>query len=102
MSAALTLLLAVLLDALAGEPFAIPPLLSGLLSGPLSHRGKRPSYQPCRIDQAGRRQGLPSVEPLAWRGSADLANLTRANALARLHPGDYVLEEGTRVEVVPL
>ena len=65
------------------------------------HRGQRPTYAPSRID-FGQDNGLPSVETLPWRGSADLAALTRANALAILPPGDYTLSPGDPVEVLPL
>ena len=89
-----------LLDALAGGRFARPSVMRGVLSDPLVHKGNRSSYLPCMIDHASRRQGLPTIEPLAWRGSADLATLTRANALAMLEPGNYQLEADHQVEVI--
>ncbi len=45
---------------------------------------------------------MPTVEPLAWQGSADLAALTRANALVVLPEGDYELAIGAKVQVVTL
>lgn len=90
------------LDTLAGEAFAMPSPVRGVLTGTLAHRGNRPSYQPCRIDFGSRRQGLPEVQPLAWRGSADLAAFARSNALTALPPGDYQLDTGSEVDVLPL
>ncbi len=91
-----------LLDALAGHGFAWPSVTRGVLSAPLNHRGNRPSYQPCRIDYASRLQGLPSIGPIAWHSSADLAKLTRANGLAKLEPGNYRLEPNSQVNVISL
>ena len=78
------------------------PALRGVLTSPVAHRGKRPTYHPCRIDFGKREQGLPTVESLRWSGSADLAALTRANALAVLPEGEYELAVGAEVEVVVL
>jgi molybdopterin biosynthesis enzyme len=55
-----------------------------------------------RRAESGGKQGPLEVEPLAWRGSADLATLARANGLALLPPGDYQLEAGQEVDVLPL
>ncbi len=87
------------LKALAGEGFQTASPLRGVLTSPIEHRGNRPSYQPCRILFGQRREGLPCVEPFPWRGSANLAALAKANALAVLPEGDYVLAEGSQVEV---
>jgi molybdopterin molybdotransferase len=94
------------LQALAGGEFLPPRSQQGLLTHPIGHRGGRPTYYPCRIDfghrSEGKPAGKPAVEPLAWRGSADLAALTRANALAILPAGDYQYEAGQQVEVISL
>ncbi|NOY28881.1 MAG: molybdopterin molybdotransferase MoeA [Planctomycetes bacterium] len=95
------------LRALGGEDFSSPPPLRGELTGSVTHRGKRPTYHPCwidfgRIDFEKCQQGLPSVELMRWSGSADLAALTRANALAVLPEGDYELAAGAEVNVVAL
>ena len=42
------------------------------------------------------------VEPVAWGGSADLAALTRANALVILPEGDYLYQPSQVVEVITL
>jgi len=90
------------LRALGGEDFSSPKTLRGVLTSPVEHRGKRPTYHPCRIDFGKREQGLPTVEPMRWSGSADLAALARANALAVLPEGDYELAVGAEVEGVSL
>jgi molybdopterin molybdotransferase len=90
------------LRALAGGEFSPPRSQRGVLTHPIGHRGGRPTYYPCRIDFGHRSEGKPTVEPLAWRGSADLAALTRANALAILPAGDYQYEAGQQVEVISL
>ncbi|HEX6963876.1 MAG TPA: gephyrin-like molybdotransferase Glp [Lacipirellula sp.] len=83
------------LRALAGAQFSPPVTDRRPLSTPFEHRGGRPTYHPCR------RNG-DTVEPLAWKGSADLATLTRADCLAAMPPGDYRLEAGAEVEVIYL
>jgi len=85
------------LRALAGAEFAPAQSQHGVLSNSVSHRGKRPSYQPCRVSPASSVNELPQVEAYPWRGSADLAALSRANALAVLASGDYTLEAGEKV-----
>jgi len=90
------------LQALGGEEFSSPPAQRGVLTGAVAHRGKRPTYHPCHIDFGKRKQGLPAIQPMAWSGSADLAALARANALAVLPEGDYELEIGAEVEAITL
>ncbi len=90
------------LRVLAGGEFSPPSSVRGVLTQEIGHRGGRPTYYPCRIDFGRRKEGKPAVEPLAWRGSADLAALTRANALAILPAGDYQYAAGHEVEVITL
>lgn len=90
------------LRALAGGEFLPPRSVRGVLTHPISHRGKRPTYYPSRIDFGRREGGKPTVETLAWQGSADLAALTRANALAILPAGDYQYDAGQEVDVISL
>lgn len=86
--------------ALAGGEFAAAKPLRGQLTAPTKHRGDRPTYHPCRLDR--NLQGQDTVEPLVWRGSADLAALTDANGLLLLPAGDYELAVGTPVDALPL
>jgi molybdopterin molybdotransferase len=85
------------LRALAGGGFVAEDIQLGVLAAEVSHRGPRPTYYPCVAKCV---VGELNVEPLRWRGSSDLAALTRANALAVLPEGDYRLEAGRRVELV--
>ncbi len=88
------------LRTLAGEPFAAPATTRAVVSRPIEHRGNRPTYHPCRrVDRAGE---APHIEPLDWKGSADLATLTRADCLAVLPEGDYRLKSGANVDFLPL
>ena len=88
------------LAALGGEPFQTAGAIRGMLGGPVKHRGGRPTYHPCRLVPLP--DGSHSVEPLVWRGSADLAALTRASGLIVLPAGDYELPVGTAVEAIAL
>jgi molybdopterin molybdotransferase len=90
------------LAALAGGAFAPPRTQSATLTAPFKHRGGRPTYQPCRTRSEEASTGLAVVEPLDWKGSADIATLTRANCLAALPAGDYELRAGDAVDVIPL
>lgn len=88
------------LSALAGREFTLAAPLRGLLTAAIKHRGGRPTYHPCRLDHSP--QGQDRVEPLAWRGSADLAALSDANGLMILPAGDYELAVGTPVDALVL
>jgi len=90
------------LRVLAGGKFVPPQSQRAVLTTPIGHRGKRPTYFPSRIDFGQREQNLPTVETLPWRGSADLAALTRANALTIFPEGEYELAVGAVVDVLTL
>jgi molybdopterin molybdotransferase len=83
------------LQVLSGEKFAPPTTERVRLAKSFEHRGGRPTYFPCR------RVG-DAVEPLDWKGSADLATLTQADCLAAMPAGDYQLEIGAPIEVIEL
>jgi molybdopterin molybdotransferase len=85
---------------LAGDEFNAAKPIRGQLAAAAKHRGERPTYHPCKIDRG--LQGQDTVEPLPWRGSADLAALTRANGLMLLPAGDYELTVGTPIDALPL
>lgn len=70
------------------------PLASGF-----DHRGDRPTYHPARMIE---RDGRHLVETVAWIGSADLAALTAASALALFPAGDRTYGAGEEVSVYPL
>jgi molybdopterin molybdotransferase len=90
------------LRVLAGGVFTPTPTQRAALTTSAEPRGRRPTYAPSRIDFGQRDGGLPTVTTLPWRGSADLAALTRANALAILPAGDDTLSPGDSVEVLTL
>ncbi len=90
------------LAVLAGAPFAPPATRRAVLATKIVHRGKRPTYQPCRVIREDASTGRPVVEALDWKGSADLATLTRSDCLAALAEGDYELAAGTEVDALPL
>jgi molybdopterin molybdotransferase len=83
------------LQTLAGAKFSPPATERAVLTKPFEHHGGRPTYFPCRRDGN-------EVEPLDWKGSADLATLTRANCLAAMAAGDYTLERGAQVDIIAL
>ena len=90
------------LAALAGAEFAAPATRRAVLASTFKHRGKRPTYQPCRVVGEDASTGRSVVETLDWKGSADLATLTRSECLAALPEGDYELTAGDVVDVLPL
>jgi molybdopterin molybdotransferase len=90
------------LAALAGALFAAPATRRATLVNKFVHRGMRPTYQPCRIVGEDAKSGRSDVETLDWKGSADLATLTRSDCLAALPAGDYELDAGDEVHVLPL
>ncbi|MEM8947261.1 MAG: gephyrin-like molybdotransferase Glp [Planctomycetota bacterium] len=90
------------LQVLAGDDFHPPQSQPAVLTNAIGHHGKRPTYYPSRLSFGERASGRPTVETLPWRGSADLAALTAANALTLLPSGDYQYDAGTEVEVIPL
>lgn len=89
------------LRALAGAPFESTATQQAVLAMPFEHRGKRPTYHPCR-QSAPDAAGVLQMEPLNWRGSSDLATLTRATHLAAFPAGDYQLVPGDDVKVIAL
>jgi len=61
-----------------------------------SRYADRPTYFPARLFE---RDGQPHVEPLAWKGSADLRTLADANCLALFPPRDGAFGAGEAIEV---
>jgi molybdopterin molybdotransferase len=88
------------LRAIGGGEFSAANPIRGQLTASIKHRGDRPTYYPCLLE-AGTK-GPETIEPLAWRGSADLAALTRANGLLLLPAGDYELAIGTPADAITL
>ena len=64
-------------------------------------RGDRLTYYPA-VRRSGVESTNPTVEPLPWRGSADLATLLAANCLIVFPPGNRTFSAGDEVDVVIL
>ena len=62
-------------------------------------RGDRPTYYPAKLS---RDRGQWFVEPVAWRGSADMRSVAQANALACFPAGDQHFSAGETVNVLPI
>ena len=79
------------------------PLLARLQRGTLTddfqHRGDRPTYFPASVQ---RDENACTVQPVRWRGSADLRGFTAANALAIFPAGDRAWQAGEIVNVMML
>ncbi len=89
--------------ALAGQGFTGPQIVSGQMGHAFDHAGGRAAYLPARIIWPAKPDvGPPAVEILRWHGSADLATLARANALARLPVEKIRLAPGSSIEVLPM
>lgn len=82
------------LSALSGRAFQGLTEVTAELQTPLAANGDRQAYLPAIASPTG--SGW-SVAPTAWRGSADLAGLSQANALVRVAPGANPLAKGERV-----
>jgi len=87
--------------ALAGRGFVELEPIQAVLSHTYVHSGGRVAYLPARLARTGS-PASPSVEILPWQGSADLATLTRANALARIGVEARQYEVGDVLDVIEL
>jgi molybdopterin molybdotransferase len=87
------------LRALAGHKRTSLARHNALLTREHQHRGDRPTYYPARLLET---DGVLRVEPLAWKGSADLATLSQANCLVHFPPGDRLYLSEKCVQVLEL
>jgi molybdopterin molybdotransferase len=78
---------------LSGEVEVEVPLLSGRLTHALQHKPSLTRFLPARLTQ-----GL--VEPVAWKGSSDVAALARANAFLVAERGRESYAEGDWIQVL--
>jgi molybdopterin molybdotransferase len=89
--------------ALGGRGFRGLPVERAELTAPCDHTGGRAAYLPAHVTlSAGSAAGCPEVEILPWHGSADVATLAKANALARLPEEKLQLPAGAQVDVLML
>jgi molybdopterin molybdotransferase len=91
------------LAALAGRPFTGLPVITARLEHDFDHKGGRAACLPARVTQSATIEpGTPNhtVSILPWQGSADIAALAGANALARLPAERLLLSKGTPLEIL--
>lgn len=69
------------------------------LAAEFVQKGDRPTYHPARWSRA---EGVLAVEPVRWRGSADLRGLAAAEVLVHFPAGDHRFAAGEMVDVLPL
>jgi len=92
-----TLLVQPLLAALAGERGWQTPFALARLAAELRHAPGLTRFLPAQLDAS---HGEPSVTPVAWRGSGDLAAQARANCLL-VYPEDQThLPAGSLVRIL--
>ncbi|OHB76411.1 MAG: hypothetical protein A2Z34_04495 [Planctomycetes bacterium RBG_16_59_8] len=70
--------------------------MRALVTSPLDRRSDRLQYIPGLCDLRG---GRPTVAPVPWHGSADIAALTRADCFIVLPPNAPPLKEGDGVDI---
>jgi len=89
-----------ILDRMAGLERPAPRWRTGRLVDPqaVDHRRDRLLRMRATVDEAG----TVRLAPLTGQASHMLGNLSRANALVRVPPGDDPLEAGTPVSWIPL
>jgi molybdopterin molybdotransferase len=84
---------------LAGRRFAGLPAVTARLAAEFVHRGGRPTYHPAQLREAATEI---TVEPVRWKGSADLRGLSEADALVHFPAGDRIFAAGERLTVYRL
>lgn len=87
------------LNRLAGRQEDSPLQIGFQLTAPFANRGDRPVFFPSAIDRT--ETGESTITPLDWKGSADLATLTQADALAYF-PAEAHCQAGEFVAAVRL
>lgn len=87
------------LASLSGRKFSVVERRTAHLATRHSRYSDRPTYFPaCLFEHEDKLQ----VEPLAWKGSADLRTLADANCLALFPPSETEFAAGDEIEVYPL
>jgi molybdopterin molybdotransferase len=97
------------IEILAGRGFTEWTTIQGRLAHAYDHAGGRAACLPARVssfsqktNRAATEHSPQSVEILPWHGSADMATLTQANALALFGVEARRFEPGDRLDVFPL
>jgi molybdopterin molybdotransferase len=76
-----------------------PEVVEAHSSRALGENGDREFYLPCQLSV---QEGVLRAEPLAWKGSADLFTISRANGLMIRPAGAAAAEAGSLVRVLGL
>ncbi|MBX3411363.1 MAG: molybdopterin molybdotransferase MoeA [Pirellulales bacterium] len=84
---------------LAGERDVLPRPRWARLTRSHTIRGPRDTYHPAVLEES---EAGWTVEPVAWRGSADLRALSAANSLVLFPGGDRTFEPGARLATILL
>jgi molybdopterin biosynthesis enzyme len=97
------------IEILSGRHFSEWNTISASLSHPFDHGGGRVACLPAQLleamgqgESASSRPSSWRVALLSWHGSADIASLTRANALALLPAQPRQYQAGERLAVFRL
>ena len=97
------------IEIVSGRGFTEWETIQGRLTHAYDHVGGRAACLPARLSSAPRmaknraaEHSPPGVEILAWHGSADMATLTQANALALFPVETRRFEPGDLLDVFPL
>jgi molybdopterin molybdotransferase len=89
------------IEILAGRGFREWATIQARLTNAYDHAGGRAACLPARLSSASQK-ALASLEILPWHGSADIATLTQANALALFPVEARRFEPGDMLDVFPL
>ncbi len=87
------------ISAMEGECARPRRRIRAILSAAAPAGSDREEYRPAKVEVGA---GEITLEPLPWRGSADLVGLCRANALQVVPVGAPASREGERVEAILL
>ncbi|SFH52395.1 molybdopterin molybdotransferase MoeA [Planctomicrobium piriforme] len=81
-----------------GIDISKPQLSAARLVGAFSHRGDRQTLFPARVFAE---QGVLHVQPVDWKGSADLRSTAQANCSISIPIGEVAWNDGTLVDILP-
>jgi molybdopterin molybdotransferase len=86
------------LDILSGSAPRPLPFLEATLAEPLNENPNLTHFLPARLDW---HNSSPSVRPLRWQGSGDIAALAHANCFLVVPPEHAQISTGEKVSVLP-
>jgi molybdopterin molybdotransferase len=86
------------LDILSGSAPRPLPFLEATLAEPVNENPNLTHFLPARLDW---HSSSPSVRPIRWQGSGDIAALTQANCFLVVAPEHAQVSTGEKVSVLP-